>query len=492
MTGNFIFTGYKGIKVKRREALKQLGFGLSTTLVGGSYLTSCKKDDPGPEVPYDGIVAIIGAGVAGLSAADILRAKGVNVIVLEASKQLGGRVRSLKNQQGLQSIADFPVELGAEFFQGTDSLVGTAAINMNVQTVDLSAGKNHFIMDATAKDAEGWGSDADFIASQNFVEGIESYTGASRSVGAEVADLGDRPQGMLNGQIGNFYGTTNDSLGMRGLSEQLQLVQHSKEYRTLKHNSLQDFVASRFDAVISKVRFEAPVKSINYGSDLVTLTLESGETIDVNKVIITVPVPILKTGITFSPALPEVKRTSLNRIGMDPCMRVILDFKKNFWGEDSVFIWGGTSAPQMFNAGFGRSEFFKTMSVTICGPKALELSSKSETEVVDEILAEIDLIYNGQGSLFIRKELDELGVETNKVYFIQDWTKDPYVQGGFSYSDVVTSVEDRKTLGNSVAGKLFFGGEATDINGDAGTLNGALASAARVVEEIVLSIRGEA
>ncbi|MBK7650572.1 MAG: NAD(P)-binding protein [Flammeovirgaceae bacterium] len=53
-------------------------------------LLSCKKDDPGPEVPYGDPVVIIGAGAAGLYAADILHAKGINVIILEAGNQLGG------------------------------------------------------------------------------------------------------------------------------------------------------------------------------------------------------------------------------------------------------------------------------------------------------------------------------------------------------------------------------------------------------------------
>ena len=140
--------------MKRREVLRQLGFGLSA-IAGGSYLAACKKDDPLPEIQYDGTVAIIGAGAAGLYAADILGSKGVNVVVLEASKQLGGRVRSLRNQEGLQSIADFPVELGAEYFQGTDSTVGKAIQNIGIETLKISGARHQFIMESVVKDAEG-------------------------------------------------------------------------------------------------------------------------------------------------------------------------------------------------------------------------------------------------------------------------------------------------------------------------------------------------
>lgn len=476
--------------MKRRDALRHLGFGVTSAVAGGGFLMSCKKDDPGPEIQYDGTVAIIGAGAAGLYAADILGAKGVKVIVLEATKQLGGRIRSLKNQQALQSIADFPVELGAEYFQGSDSVLGKIINNLNLETVDLSTAGDRYIMDSIAKDAEGWAADPDFIASQRFIENIETYTGPSRSVREAAAEVGTRAQGLVNSQAANFYGSSSDRVGMKGLSDQMKLVSHKDEYRVLKHNSLQDMIISRFSDVVSKVQFESPVKTINYGGNLVVITLENGTTVEANKVIVTVPVSILKNAITFSPALPATKVSALGRIGMDPCIRVILDFKKNFWGEDSGFIWGGTVAPQMFNAGVSRSEFFRTMSVTVCGDRAQTLSNMAtEIEIVEAVLEEIDAVYDGQGTEFIRKALPP--EEEKMIFFIQDWTKEKYFKGGFSYPLVATTIDDRTALGAQVGQNLFFAGEATDISGDAGTINGALASAERVAEEIALSIRGE-
>ena len=59
----------------------------------------------GPEV------VIIGAGVAGLTAARELAAAGVQVLVLEARDRLGGRVLT-------HHTADGPVELGAESDKG--------------------------------------------------------------------------------------------------------------------------------------------------------------------------------------------------------------------------------------------------------------------------------------------------------------------------------------------------------------------------------------
>jgi monoamine oxidase len=170
---------------------------------------------------------------------------------------------------------------------------------------------------------------------------------------------------------------------------------------------------------------------------------------------------------------------------MDACVRVVLDFKKNFWGEDAGYIWGGTTAPQYFSAGVGRSQFYRTLSITVCGPKAAELSALG-ADMITPILSELDSIYNGQATAFIRRDLN-----TNQIIsFIQDWTKEEFIQGGFSYAKPGATNQTRIDLAAPVSGKLFFAGEATDIVGEAGTVSGALNSAERVSDDVIKTILG--
>lgn len=488
--GTFIFQVSKTQKVKRRQAIRHLGFGFSSAVVGASWLSSCKKDDPVPELQYDGTVIVIGAGPAGLYAADILMTKGVNVVVLEATDQIGGRVASLRNQEDLpyQSIADFPVELGAEYWQGNDSILGKIVANLNLQTVELTEDGRKYILGNEVKSAADWAGNGDFAAVKAFLDGIKTYTGPATSMKDAAGGLSENAHALMNGQAANFYGSSSDRVGIKGISEQMKLIDHDLKYYVLKHNTMQDLMISRFDNVYKHVQLNSPVKSVNYSTDPVKILLEDGTEVTGNKVIVTVPVPILKNGITFSPGLPPSKVAALGRLGMDPSMRVILDFKKNFWGDESSFIWGGSLAPQYFSGGFGRSEFFQTMSVTINGPKALELSNLgSEDEIVMTILAELDKLYDNQATAFIRKNLPP---DDNKmIYFVKDWTKEKYVQGGFSYPLAATTLDDRTALMEQIDDRLFFAGEATDISGEPGTINGALTSAERVAEDVVLSIK---
>jgi monoamine oxidase len=71
-------------------------------------------------------VAVIGAGLAGLAAADTLRREGVDVVVLEARDRVGGRVWSVPFAGGV-------VERGAEFVFTGDELLHTTAARLGLR-----------------------------------------------------------------------------------------------------------------------------------------------------------------------------------------------------------------------------------------------------------------------------------------------------------------------------------------------------------------------
>lgn len=476
--------------MKRRKALKKLGLGLSAGLVMPGMFTSCGKDDPGPEIPYDGIVYIIGAGAAGLYAADILNSKGIRVQVLEASNQVGGRIRSLRNQKELlvQTAADFPVELGAEVVYGNDSVFGKIIEKYSLVKIDLlSQSTDQFILDSQAKSAAEWGGDPDLAAVRNFVASLPGYAGADVSM-KQAAGVSTRAEALLNSMAGNYYGSSSESVGAKGVGEALALIKHDNKPFIIKTNPLQDIITSPFSRILPKVQLNTVIKSINYAGEKIILTDKDGIEYECDKVIVTTSLGVLKSGgVAFSPALPGAKVSSMNKIGMDHCVRLAIDFKKNFWGETSGYIWGGSVGPMYFNSGVNRSEFYRTLTVTVHGPKAQELSVLGDG-ILNAVLAELDAVYDNQASLFIRKVINSDGTEGDRVWFLADWGKDEFFKGGMSYLKVGGSIADRETFSAPINNKVFFAGEATDILGDAGTINGALNSAERVTEQVIESI----
>lgn len=487
--------------MNRRQVLQQLGWGISGGLLVPSFIASCAKKDPGPEILFDGSVAVIGAGAAGLYVADILRSKGISVKVFEAREQIGGRVRSLRNQSiekyplAPLMASDFPIELGAQTIIGTDSVFGKIFQDYTLPTIEYSPSANHFVLDNKPKSDADWGGDADFVAARNFRSNLAGRAGSSASAQQSIAAEGirERAFGMLNAQIGNAYGSNNERIGIGALGEAERLRTNDGKIIGLRANPMQDALISRFSAVQSSVQLNTPITNINYGADPIVLTAKNGSSYEAKKVIVTVPVSILKSGgLSFSPGLPGGITSSLAKIGMGASLRVVIEFKRNFWGDSVGFILGSTNVPEYFSTGIGRGQFNRTLAITVNGDKAAQYSALGPG-VVPAILADLDLLYDGQGTKFIRKVIENVNgnnVETDKgVFIMEDWTKMEYVQGGYSYPLPGAKNDDRKALGQSVNKKLFFAGEATDITGQAGTVNGALTSAERAAQEVIESIR---
>lgn len=476
--------------MKRRTLLRNLGLGVSGGYLLPGLLSSCEKDEPGPEIVYSGTVAIIGAGPAGLYTADILRSKGVKVDIYEARDQIGGRVRSLRNQstdtypKAPLMSSEFPIELGAEIIKGSNSIFGKIYTDYNLPTVEFDPSTNAYVMDLMAKNSTEWGADPDFVAAMNFISGLSGQAGSPKTVQQAITDAGinSRAHNLLNGSIGNPFGSTNSVLGIGATGEDIALAPTDGKLITLKANPMQDALISRFSEVQAMVKLNTPIESIAYGPDPITLRAKDGTEFTANLVIVTVPISIIKSGgISFSPVLPGSFTSGLAKLNMGPCIRLVIEFKKNFWGE-CAYIVGSENAPTILSSGKGRGQFNATLSVTVYGPKAATLSALNDPEAqLDAVLADLDAIYAGQATQFIRVDPDKL----ERIYVVDDWTNREYIKGGFSYPLAGATSADRSAIGAPINDKLFFAGEATDISGQAGTVNGALASAERVAKEVI-------
>ena len=99
---------------------------------------------------------------------------------------------------------------------------------------------------------------------------------------------------------------------------------------------------------------------------------------------------------------------------------------------------------------------------------------------LQQVLANLDLVYGGQAAANFEEGL------------VQDWAKEPYVRGSYSYPSVGSFPDGpnmREVLARSVGGRLFFAGEATH-NEAAATVPGALQSGQRAAREIDDALRG--
>lgn len=118
--------------VSRRTLLATAGAGVAAAAAGGASATSATAAAPEvpsnlPVVSVD--VAVIGAGLTGLSAARKLKDAGHSVHVIEADERVGGRVWTVKADDGVT-----PLNWGATFVGPTQTKVLALAKELGVAT----------------------------------------------------------------------------------------------------------------------------------------------------------------------------------------------------------------------------------------------------------------------------------------------------------------------------------------------------------------------
>lgn len=466
------------------------------------WLSSCSDDDKGPEVPYDGVVGIIGAGAAGLAVADYLMAKGIRVKIYEASNRIGGRLVAIKKDDPIYdqlAAENFPVELGADRFFGMDSEFGKIIKLLRSPVLDFReppvSALDYYIINNEYKSLAEIQADGSLQAEYNTLLNFKNnFPGSSPSGSvADAAGASAQMSGLLNSWLGNAYGSSADRIGAAGLAEALGMITHDNNELVLRNFPLANVLSYRYDKAAKYVQLNSAVTNIAYGNDEVTLTV-NGSTEVVNKLVITSSAAVLKDSsvMNFSPALPGSKTSALSRIGMDASIRIVIEFTRNdIFGPNPGFILGGAASPSYFFTGIGRSDKNRTLLLTINGPKAEQLSALTDDEKIQQILDEMDQMLGGPGNLATLNVRKSLVDNTTIIKKVMDWTKEPYIKGGQSYPLVGGSNDDRIALAEPVNNILYFAGEATDVTGEFGTISGAIKSGIRAAEEVIIRIKEE-
>src|SRR3954447_571397 len=290
-------------------------------------------------------VAIVGAGLAGLTAARELVKRGHSVVVLEARDRVGGRTFNHKLADG-QAI-----EAGGEFVGPTQDRVLALARSMGVGTYKIyNEGENVYIHDgvrstypaspgipnppedpAVFKESIGLLGPADTLGKQVGVKAPWNAKTAAKldkqtfdqfvkagSTSPLVPPILDAASQALYGKdstqisllFNAFYTAAAGDAKNAGAFARLISAGGGAQESRFKGGSQE--IAIKVAAKLGKrVRLNAPVSSIKQTSKGVKVVAD-GVTVDAKHVIVAVP-PILAREIRFSPALPSAKRTLLTR-----------------------------------------------------------------------------------------------------------------------------------------------------------------------------------
>lgn len=431
-------------------------------------------------------VVIIGAGAAGLAAARALAESGRSVLILEARDRIGGRIWTRH-----EADTGTPVELGAEFIHGqaphTLHLLheaGKAALDAGGAHWTLLHGKLQQRTEDLFDEVQRAMKAANVLGKpdipfQQFLDQGSRY-GLSR----EAAELARR-------FVQGFDAADPARVSAQSIAEEWASggMLDSPQSRPLGgYSSVLTAVAGKLARSAVHVQLQTVVESVQWRQGLVEIEgmfVDQPFRVVASKAIVTVPVGVLLLArgapgaIHFSPAL-EDKRAALAGILSGPVLKVVLRFRNAFWEEleggryreASFFHSLETTFPTFWTSNPLRSPF---INAWLGGPPAALLSEKSDAQIVQEALKSLEGMFGGQLPA---------GKAQLEAAFVHNWQRDPFARGAYSYVAVGHNETARRRLAAPLQDTLFFAGEATDTEGEAATVTGALQSGLRAAREV--------
>ena len=283
-------------------------------------------------------VAIIGAGAAGAEAAKVLKQRGFDVVVIEARKRVGGRIDTASGGSW-----PFPPELGAWRLASVGDAELIAKLDASkIATVQLGAAANSSVFrsvtgegDSDAASGAAVDSAIDWAKMQARDESIEiSLERSGAAATAAATNSGELAGDALLAQhlagLATVYGAGADLLSSWFTDDDVgSSAVVTGGYRSLVSDSL--------DGI--ETFLSTTVVGVAYNDNRVSLRLGTGESLSVDRVIVTVPLGVLQDdSIDFDPLLPFEHRTAIAALGMGTIDTVWLRFDEPFWTTDAV-LW---------------------------------------------------------------------------------------------------------------------------------------------------------
>ena len=445
----------------RRDFIKHTTLlSIGGLLVPSFVFSSCRKESLFEDFSYDGKVLIIGAGAAGLYAAYVLKSKGINFQVVEASANYGGRLAKLSG------FANFPIDLGAQWLHGKNNLLADFIKKSDTKiTLDESDEKywfNNQIVNSLPNDINAVFNKEDNVADVSFNDF------------AIQEGFGNEYKNIVEGIAGDSGAAASNISAYWKVKEEENWISGDEDFKF--QDTFFDFLDKQVASdVKDKIIHNTIVSKIDYSQTEIIITDSSGNTFTADKVIVTVPITILKSGdIQFIPALPAAKTEAFSKIGMDAGMKVFLKFTNKFYDENII---GGSICAAYADESIGKVPNDNVLLAFIMGDQAEYLTSLgSDVAITNALLMELDTMYNGQATAsFVSSH-------------VENWTTNPFIRGAYSYSTV--GIGDARSIATqSIDKKLYFAGEAMNINGHHQTVHGAVETGYREVINILNDIK---
>ena len=434
-------------------------------------------------------VIILGAGAAGMAAAAALSQEGVSALILEARDRIGGRIHTLNDP-----AFPIPIDMGAEYVHGDPQ--ATWKIIRDAKLIAHDVPFDHYELRGNR-----------LVHLENFAEELGKIM-----TGVPKADLSfaeflrkhkARPD-LANARrlaihfVQGFDAADPQLASTQSIAEEWEGIgdfEEETQHRILEgHGSIIDHLHRSLDRKRVQIRLNTPVSEISWQRSKVTCKAGK-KTFGAGKIIVTLPLGLLQIppdapgAIRFIPDIPR-KRIAANRLASGPVVKALFKFREPFWENPAVgravHVKEGLQKAVFMNApDLPFPAWWTALPLRLSmltawagGPKARALAGLPRAMLIDTAIDSLSkLLHQPRARLMSM-------VEKAHVY---DWLSDPFSRGAYSYI-TVGSKRARNILAKPIDKTLFFAGEATDTEGQASTVAGALASGQRAAREVLADL----
>ena len=417
-------------------------------------------------------VIVIGAGMAGITAARTLSRAGYSVAVLEARDRIGGRIFTQYD------FCDGPVEGGAEFVHGREAAtlkeVHQAGLSLRgspqMRRTAFNLGGSTQWLPLACLHPETWAcagmlgkiarSEPPDMSAREFIE-KHGYKGRARML-AEMTFLQHLPG-------------SEDDVGVLGMVDDGVLdLQMRYNHRIVEgYHALPKAMAEGLD-----IRLKSVVKKIAWGAETVRVELEGGGEVEARAAVCALPVGVIKSdAVRFEPALPESKQSALEKIEMGPIIKVLLHFRERFWPRWTEMVACATGPINLYWTLFRAVENGPAVLSSYCiGPRAEALAEYSDEEAIAIVLDDLKRLY---------PRTDPRSALVNHRFI--HWPRDPYARGGYTYLKPGAG-DARARYRATDTGALFWAGAGTESHPVSELVETAYRSGLRVADEVKASL----